>query len=262
MSWPTELGGRGLGAPGRRRSWRRSSVTTGSRSPSTSSPAKTIGAALERFASPELKKRLLPPLARGELVFCQGFSEPEPGATSARCGHAQSSRAIASSSTATRSGRRARTWRTGSTSPCAPTRSGRSTRDLGARRGHGNSRDHRAAVPDARRRRRSARCSSTPWRSRVEPRRRAQRRLGRCSCTRSTSSGSRPRSSAASPGFSTTSSSTSRRPAASTLRGSSWLGFAASSRRPDSSPSAPPGSSTAASRPPRRRRWRSWRARA
>jgi alkylation response protein AidB-like acyl-CoA dehydrogenase len=41
--------------------------------------AKTIGAALERFASPELKERLLPPIARGELVFCQGFSEPGAG---------------------------------------------------------------------------------------------------------------------------------------------------------------------------------------
>lgn len=41
--------------------------------------SKTIGAALERFASPELKERLLPSIARGELVFCQGFSEPEAG---------------------------------------------------------------------------------------------------------------------------------------------------------------------------------------
>ena len=41
--------------------------------------SKTIGAALERFASPELKGRLLPQIAAGELVFCQGFSEPEAG---------------------------------------------------------------------------------------------------------------------------------------------------------------------------------------
>jgi 3-oxocholest-4-en-26-oyl-CoA dehydrogenase alpha subunit len=40
---------------------------------------KTIGCALERFASPSLKERLLGPIARGELTFCQGFSEPEAG---------------------------------------------------------------------------------------------------------------------------------------------------------------------------------------
>lgn len=41
--------------------------------------SKTIGAALQRFASEELKERLLPPVARGDLVFCQGFSEPGAG---------------------------------------------------------------------------------------------------------------------------------------------------------------------------------------
>ena len=40
---------------------------------------KTIGAAIERFALAELVERLLPPIARGELVFCQGFSEPGAG---------------------------------------------------------------------------------------------------------------------------------------------------------------------------------------
>jgi alkylation response protein AidB-like acyl-CoA dehydrogenase len=40
---------------------------------------KTIGCALEHFGSPELKERLLPPIARGELTFCQGFSEPGAG---------------------------------------------------------------------------------------------------------------------------------------------------------------------------------------
>jgi 3-oxocholest-4-en-26-oyl-CoA dehydrogenase alpha subunit len=40
---------------------------------------KTIGCALERFAAPALKEQLLGPIARGELTFCQGFSEPEAG---------------------------------------------------------------------------------------------------------------------------------------------------------------------------------------
>jgi 3-oxocholest-4-en-26-oyl-CoA dehydrogenase alpha subunit len=40
---------------------------------------KTIGCALERFAAPALQERLLGPIARGELTFCQGFSEPAAG---------------------------------------------------------------------------------------------------------------------------------------------------------------------------------------
>jgi alkylation response protein AidB-like acyl-CoA dehydrogenase len=40
---------------------------------------KTIGNALRRFASPGLQERLLTQVAAGELIFCQGFSEPQAG---------------------------------------------------------------------------------------------------------------------------------------------------------------------------------------
>ncbi len=40
---------------------------------------KTVGNALLRFASEELKERLLPEVAAGRLLFCQGFSEPDAG---------------------------------------------------------------------------------------------------------------------------------------------------------------------------------------
>jgi alkylation response protein AidB-like acyl-CoA dehydrogenase len=40
---------------------------------------KTIGNALLRYAQPGLAERLLPPVAHGELLFCQGFSEPDAG---------------------------------------------------------------------------------------------------------------------------------------------------------------------------------------
>jgi 3-oxocholest-4-en-26-oyl-CoA dehydrogenase alpha subunit len=40
---------------------------------------KTIGNAMLRHATEELRGRLLPEIAAGELLFCQGFSEPEAG---------------------------------------------------------------------------------------------------------------------------------------------------------------------------------------
>jgi alkylation response protein AidB-like acyl-CoA dehydrogenase len=40
---------------------------------------KTVGNALGRFATEELKARLLPAVAAGRVLFCQGFSEPDAG---------------------------------------------------------------------------------------------------------------------------------------------------------------------------------------
>jgi alkylation response protein AidB-like acyl-CoA dehydrogenase len=40
---------------------------------------KTIGNALLRFAGGELQERLVPEVAAGRLLFCQGFSEPDAG---------------------------------------------------------------------------------------------------------------------------------------------------------------------------------------
>jgi len=78
MTWPEELGGRGLTHVDAALvedvlgyHWLPLSLYLLS--------YKTIGCALERFASPELKDRLLGPIARGELTFCQGFSEPGAG---------------------------------------------------------------------------------------------------------------------------------------------------------------------------------------
>jgi alkylation response protein AidB-like acyl-CoA dehydrogenase len=38
-----------------------------------------IGPTLMRFGSPEQQERYIPPMARGETIWCQGFSEPEAG---------------------------------------------------------------------------------------------------------------------------------------------------------------------------------------
>lgn len=78
MTWPEEVGGRGLSHVDAALvedvlgyHWLPLSLYLLS--------YKTIGCALERFGAPELKERLLPPIARGELTFCQGFSEPGAG---------------------------------------------------------------------------------------------------------------------------------------------------------------------------------------
>ena len=78
MTWPNEIGGRGLTHVDAALveeifgyHWLPLSLYLLS--------YKTIGCALERFAPPALQGRLLGPIARGELAFCQGFSEPEAG---------------------------------------------------------------------------------------------------------------------------------------------------------------------------------------
>ena len=78
MTWPEELGGRGLSHVDSALvedvlgyHWLPLSLYLLS--------YKTIGCALERYAAPGLKERLLGPIARGELTFCQGFSEPGAG---------------------------------------------------------------------------------------------------------------------------------------------------------------------------------------
>jgi alkylation response protein AidB-like acyl-CoA dehydrogenase len=78
IHWPRDLGGRGL-----------SSLHTlaceekfGYRWLPLSGyllSVKTVGNALLRFASAELVQRLLPEVAAGRLLFCQGFSEPDAG---------------------------------------------------------------------------------------------------------------------------------------------------------------------------------------
>ena len=78
MSWPVELGGRGFS---RLTATLVEEILGYHWLPLSSYllSYKTIGAAIERFAAPDLVEQLLPPITRGELVFCQGFSEPGAG---------------------------------------------------------------------------------------------------------------------------------------------------------------------------------------
>ena len=78
MSWPVELGGRGFS---RLTATLVEEVLGYHWLPLSSYllSYKTIGAAIERFAASALGERLLPQIASGDLVFCQGFSEPGAG---------------------------------------------------------------------------------------------------------------------------------------------------------------------------------------
>ncbi len=78
VHWPSELGGRGLTslhtlACEERFGYRWLPLSGYLLS------VKTIGNALLRFASPALQERLIPQVATGRLLFCQGFSEPDAG---------------------------------------------------------------------------------------------------------------------------------------------------------------------------------------
>lgn len=78
VHWPEHLGGRGLTAL----DTFAVEQALGYRWLPLSSyllSVKTIGNALLSYARPELIERLVPEIAAGRLIFCQGFSEPEAG---------------------------------------------------------------------------------------------------------------------------------------------------------------------------------------
>jgi alkylation response protein AidB-like acyl-CoA dehydrogenase len=78
LHWPEQLGGRGLDplltvAAEERFGYHWLPLSSYLLS------VKTIGNAMLDHAAAELQERLLPEIAAGRLVFCQGFSEPEAG---------------------------------------------------------------------------------------------------------------------------------------------------------------------------------------
>jgi 3-oxocholest-4-en-26-oyl-CoA dehydrogenase alpha subunit len=78
INWPQELGGRGLTALHTLACEERFGYRWLPLSGYLLS-VKTVGNALLRFGSDELGRRLLPEIAAGRILFCQGFSEPDAG---------------------------------------------------------------------------------------------------------------------------------------------------------------------------------------
>jgi acyl-CoA dehydrogenase len=76
--WPKEYGGAGL-SPAEAKVLKEELARIGARQPLTSFGISMLGPALLKFGSEEQKKRFLPEIARGEIRWCQGYSEPGAG---------------------------------------------------------------------------------------------------------------------------------------------------------------------------------------
>ena len=76
--WPKDYGGGGLLAD-ESRILKEEMQRIGARPPLTSFGISMLGPALLKFGSEEQKRRFLPEIARGEIRWCQGYSEPAAG---------------------------------------------------------------------------------------------------------------------------------------------------------------------------------------
>jgi len=77
-TWPKELGGAGLTRK-EEGVLKKEMARIGARSPLSSFGIWMLGPALLKFGTEEQKLEFLPPVARGEIRWCQGYSEPSAG---------------------------------------------------------------------------------------------------------------------------------------------------------------------------------------
>ena len=76
--WPKEYGGAGISAA-EAKVWREEMAKIGARIPLSSFGIWMLGPALLKFGSEEQKRHYLNQIARGEIRWCQGYSEPGSG---------------------------------------------------------------------------------------------------------------------------------------------------------------------------------------
>ena len=76
--WPSAYGGGGLDAA-ETKVLREEMAAIGARNPLSSFGISMLGPALLKYGSEEQKLRFLPEIARGEIRWCQGYSEPGAG---------------------------------------------------------------------------------------------------------------------------------------------------------------------------------------
>ena len=76
--WPKDYGGGGL-SPAEAKILREEMAFLGCRSPLHSFGISMLGPALLKYGSEAQKREFLPPIVRGEIRWCQGYSEPNAG---------------------------------------------------------------------------------------------------------------------------------------------------------------------------------------
>jgi len=78
MAWPEEFGGRGA-SPWEQTAVREEMWAHHEPRGAQYMGVNWVGPAIMRHGSPEQQQAHLPPIARGEVIWCQGFSEPDAG---------------------------------------------------------------------------------------------------------------------------------------------------------------------------------------
>lgn len=76
--WPADYGGGGL-SPAETKILRQEMARIGARNPLMSFGISMLGPALLKYGDEAQKRRFLPEIARGEIRWCQGYSEPNAG---------------------------------------------------------------------------------------------------------------------------------------------------------------------------------------
>ena len=76
--WPAAYGGGGL-SPAEAKVLKEEMAAIGARSPLTSFGISMLGPALLKYGTEEQKQRFLPEIAKGQIRWCQGYSEPGAG---------------------------------------------------------------------------------------------------------------------------------------------------------------------------------------
>ena len=78
LAWPEEVGGRGA-SPWEQTAVREEMWAQHEPRGAQYMGVNWVGPTIMRHGTPEQQRRHLPPIARGEVIWCQGFSEPDAG---------------------------------------------------------------------------------------------------------------------------------------------------------------------------------------